>query len=317
MRRIGPIAAVLGIVGTPLLAQDECAAKGYSGTPRQVCQTAVDGIRVFHPWMGVLVSGGNPVIGTAATRGGLPHLALTARVNAVKISLPDPTRATTTPVPSIFDGVAPAPVVEAALGLFPGLGGGLLSVDALGSASLLPTNQIDKLSVDSNAASIGDVALGLGYGARVGIVKGSLLIPSVSVSVMRRHIPRLQYGSVTAGDQFAFATDLDATNIRATASVRLLLLDVAAGLGWDKYTSKALVVFSDPTRVPNRQQISLDLDNSRTLLFADAGLNLALVQLVGEIGYLTGKDQQLTTSFRDFDPKSGSVFWAVGLRVSL
>src|SRR5260370_42322589 len=111
------------------------------------------------------------------------------------------------------------------------MGGGLLSLDALGSAVLLPTNQVASLSVDPNATRIGSVALGIGYGARVGVIKGGLLIPSVSVSWMHRHLPRLQYGDVNTNGQMDFAMALDATNIRAIAGMRLLLFDVAAGLG--------------------------------------------------------------------------------------
>ena len=94
-----------------------------------------------------------------------------------------------------ISGGIPAPVVEAGLGIWPGLSGGLLAVDVLGSATLLPTG-LDKLSVDPNATKIGDLALGIGYGVRVGVLKGSFPIPSISVSAMRRTIPRVLTGSV-------------------------------------------------------------------------------------------------------------------------
>src|SRR5438046_10724704 len=117
------------------------------------CNTAVDAVRAFYPLAGMIVSGGNPVLGTARTLGGLGHVALTARVNAIKAALPDPTAANQSPVPSSFNGAVPAPMVEGALGLVEGLGGGLLSVDVLGSALILPTG-IDTLTVDSTATHI-------------------------------------------------------------------------------------------------------------------------------------------------------------------
>src|SRR5207249_12000863 len=98
--------------------------------------------------------------------GGLGHVALTARVNAIKAALPDPTAANQSPVPSSFNGAVPAPMVEGALGLVKGLGGGLLSVDVLGSALILPTG-IDNLTVDSNATQLRQAVLGFGYGDRV------------------------------------------------------------------------------------------------------------------------------------------------------
>lgn len=318
MRQLTLAAAALGLSAAPIAAQNPCAAITILDGARQACQTATDGLRAFHPRAGVLVSGGNPVLGTAATRGGFPHVALSLRANLVRVSLPDPASILLPPVPSSFDGIVPAPVVEAAVGLYRGVGRGLLSVDGLASASLLPTGAVPSLAVDPDAASLGDMALGLGYGVRVGILQGSLVVPSVSVSVMRRHLPRLQYGDLSAGEAFEFAADLDATNLRAVASLRLLTLDVAAGVGWDKYTTAASVAVNeliDPTAPPTRREILLDLDTSRTLLFVDATFHLAVVQFVGEIGYLSGTDEMVATQFRDFDPTGGSVFGTLGIRV--
>src|SRR5438093_5787230 len=101
------------------------------------CNTAVDGVRAFYPLAGMIVTGGNPVLGTARATGGLGHLTLTARVNGIKAALPDPTAANQSVVPSSFNGVVPAPMVEGAVGLLTGLGGGLLAVDVLGSGLVL------------------------------------------------------------------------------------------------------------------------------------------------------------------------------------
>src|SRR5438105_1451022 len=188
----------------------------------------------------MIVTGGNPVLGTARTVGGLGHVTLSLRVNAIKAALPDPTAANQSPVPSSFNGAVPAPMVEGALGLVKGLGGGLLSVDVLGSALILPTG-IQNLTVDSNATHISDAALGFGYGARVGVLNGSFPIPSVSVSWMHRTVPRLRYGTLgTApgtGDDFEFTMDLKSDSYRAVAGWRFVLVDVAAGIGIDRYKS--------------------------------------------------------------------------------
>jgi len=86
----------------------------------------------------MIVDGGNPVIGTAGSLGGLGHFALTARVNAIKAALPTPSRQPVAGAVELQRG-GPAPMVEGALGLFKGVGGGLLAVDVLGSALILPT----------------------------------------------------------------------------------------------------------------------------------------------------------------------------------
>src|SRR5438445_9953798 len=199
--------ALIALVSRSLAAQEpQCAMPDPNATA--ACNTAVDAIRPFHPLAGMIVSGGNPVLGTATSLGGIGHLTVTARVNAIKASLPNPDSASQSQVPSSFHGAIPAPIVEAALGLLRGRGG-FLSVDALGSAVLLPTSGISGLSVDSNAAHIGGAALGIGYGARVGILSGTFPIPALSVSWMRRTLPRIQYGNLGptfgTGDQFEFS----------------------------------------------------------------------------------------------------------------
>src|SRR5213078_689652 len=270
------------------------------------CNTAVDAVRAFYPLAGMIVSGGNPVLGTARTLGGLGHVTLSARVNAIKAALPDPTASGQSPVPSSFHGAVPAPMVEGAVGLLKGMGGGLLAVDLLGSALILPTG-IDNLTVDSNATHIRDAALGFGYGVRVGVLNGSFPVPAVSVSWMHRTVPRLRYGTLgTApgtGDDFEFTMDLKSDSYRAVAGWRFVLVDVAAGIGIDRYksTDTNIRFYDSPT-------------NTRALVFVNGGLSLAAVKLVGEIGLQAGKDQAFATSFSGFDPKAAHAFGGIGIR---
>ena len=307
MRGMKWIPALLGLAAVPLAAQ-EPRCNDPSAQVQAACNAAVDAYATFQPLAGIAISGGNPELGTARALGGFGHFFGSIRVNGVKATVPNPD---TTQAP--ISGGVPAPVIEAGVGVWPGLSGGILAVDVLGSATLLPTG-LDKLSVDSNATRVGDVALGIGYGVRVGVLKGSFPIPSISVSAMRRTLPRVQYGSLSAGDQFEFDTDLKATNVRVAASMRLLLFDVAAGFGFDKYSSTAHLRFHDtPLTV---KQVPLSRDNSRQVLFLNAGLDLMAAKLVGELGYQTGKDQNLSKNYTAFDPKAGHVYGGVGLRVS-
>jgi hypothetical protein len=316
MRAAYLLAGLLAVaVASPALAQNsECSA--YVSNARRVCDAAVDGTRAFHPLVGILVSGGNPSIGSAGTLGGLGHGSLTLRANAVNLVLPDVgyTGSSST-VPAGDKLFVPAPLVEGSLGLYKGLPSGLLAVDFLGSAQLLPANQIDNFSVDPDARKIGEIALGLGYGARIGLLKEMGPLPAVSVSIMRRDIPQITYGDVAAGDRFSYAVDLNATNIRLIASKQLVVLDLAAGLGWDKYTGDATIRFRDPITLAVQPDIALNLNSSRVLGFVNAGMSLSVVRLTGEVGYQGGKDQQLSSDFEDFDTKKGKLFAGLGLRV--
>lgn len=309
------LSGALLVVTRPASAQNECAA--YSGDVGNVCNAAVDGTRLFHPVVGLLVSGGNPVIGTGKTLGGLPHFAITARVNAVKVQLPDLNYdGSTSTVPLDQDIFAPAPLVEGALGIWKGMPGGLLAIDLLASAQLLPTDQVDNLMVDPDATSIGSIALGLGYGARIGILGGSFPVPAVSVSIMRRGIPDIQYGDITDPTQdYQYRVNLHATNLRAVASTRLLIVNVAGGLGWDKYTGDATIAFRDPLTMLPQPPINFDLDNSRTMAFLDATLDFPVVKIAGEVGYQWGKDQKLSTTFEGINPKDGKLFAGLGVRI--
>jgi len=317
MRAVVRLSAILSIAWvTPLLAQQsDCAA--YGGTTRRVCDAAADGTRALHPVAGLLVSAGNPVLGTAGTLGGLGHFSLTLRANAARVVLPetgyDGTAAT---VPASDELFAPVPLLEGGAGIYGGMPSGLLAIDLLLSAQLLPTDQLDNLAVEQGARRIGDIALGLGYGARVGILGELGPVPAVSLSLMRRDIPELAYGNLEEGDQYRYAVDLHATNVRLVASKHLATLEVAAGLGWDQYTGDAVIQFRDPATSELKPPIELDLDQSRALLFLDAGLDLRALRLVGEFGYQMGKDQELSTDFEDFDTTSGKVFGSLGVRVA-
>ena len=316
MRRI---VMVLGmIVGAAPLAAQEPQCASTNNFVQASCQAAVDGVRAFYPLAGMVVTGGNPVIGTARSLGGLGHFALTARVNAIKAALPDPTATNQTPVPTSFNGALPAPVIEGAVGLTKGLAGGLLAVDVLGSALILPTG-IDNLTVDANATKFLDAALGIGYGLRVGVLNGGFPVPAVSVSWMHRTVPRLRYGTIGpiigTGDEFEFTMDLTGDSYRAIAGWKLAAVDLAAGIGVDRYKSTDTNIrFHDAVTPTSVRTVVINPTNTRALVFVNGGLSLAAVKLVGEIGLQAGKDQEYVTQFQDFDPKAAHAFGGIGIR---
>lgn len=296
---------------------DECNSALIVGQQNiNVCNAALDGAEIFHPVAGLLVSGGNPVLGGIGTLGGFPHFALTLRVNATQLKTPDLNYdGTGTTVAAGDEIFAPAPLVEAAVGILPGFGpAGFLSVDVLGSAQLLPTKAVDNLTVDKNARSIGDIALGLGFGARVGVLKGRAIIPAVTVSAMYRSIPRITFGDVSGGDNYSFSTNLSATNLRAVAGYKLALLAVGAGLGWDKYTSDARIAFQDQAVPTATIRVDRNLDNTRTMAFLTAALDLPILNIGAEIGYQFGKDENLKTDFSGNNPGDNRLFAGAGVR---
>jgi hypothetical protein len=313
---VGSLLAAPGLVHgqTPY---DECNDPLIVGQQNiNICNAALDGAEIFHPVAGLLVSGGNPVLGGIGTLGGFPHFALTLRVNATELKTPDLNYdGTGTTVGQADEIFAPAPLVEAAVGVLPGFGpAGFLSVDVLASAQLLPTDAVDNLTVDKDARSIGDIALGLGFGARVGVLKGRAIVPAVTVSAMYRSIPRITFGEVSGGDNYSFSTNLKATNLRAVAGYKLALLAVGAGLGWDKYTSDARIAFENQAVPGTTLRVERNLDNTRTMAFLTAALDLPILNIGAELGYQFGKDQNLKTEFSGNDPGDNRLFAGAGLR---
>jgi len=312
--RVALLAAVLALAGAPALQSQAPECAGFAGNASRVCSAAVDATRAFHPVLGILTSGGNPVLATASPLSGLGHASIAVRVNAVDVVLPRLSYdGTTTTVPRGEKVFAPAPLVEGAVGLYGGLPSGLLAVDGLVSAELVPTTAFDNFRVDRGARRIGTVALGLGFGARVGLLRETGPLPGVSVSLMRRDLPTITYGDIASGDEFQYAVDLRATNLRLMASKQFALVDLAGGLGWDRYTGKALIQVHD-VFAPD---IPVRLRTSRAIAFLNAGLGPAVARLVAEAGYQAGKDQKLTTHFEGIDTTQGKFVAGLGLRVGL
>lgn len=314
-RRIVPfLSAMLVLPATSLVAQGNSQCSAYTANDLNICNAAIDGAVVFHPVLGMLVSGGNPILGQFGSLGGFPHFTIAARVNATKLHTPDlDYDGTGTTVAAADEITAPAPVIEAGLGVFKGMGlSGLLAVDLLASAQLLPTDQFDNFSVDKDATTIGSVALSFGFGARVGVTQQKGALPAISASVMRRSLPTVTYGDVTAGDQYRYSFDMKATNLRAVAGYHFSALSVGAGLGWDKFTGNSDVEFT-PTVGPT-QLVSADLDQTRTSAFLNAGLALGGFNLMGELGWQMGKDQNLATTFEDNNPSDNRMWASAALR---
>lgn len=317
------LSALLFAVPSLLTAQSaysECSDPriGLSQQNINLCNAGVDAANVFHPVAGLLVSGGNAVLGSVQTLGGFPHLSLTARVNATKISIPDPNfDGTGTSVGQDDEIFAPAPLIEAGLGILKGFGPTrLFSVDLLASAQLLPTDQIDGLSVDKDARQIGGVALGLGFGARVGVLSGKGPIPTVTVSGMVRSIPKITVGDVAGGDQSQFGVDLKATNLRAVAGYKLTVLMIGVGLGYDKYTGEADILIEDQAIIGPPIAVNVDLDNTRTMAFLTGALDFPVFKIGAEVGYQFGKDDNLRTTFQGSDPTKRRLFAGAGIRFS-
>lgn len=274
---------------------------------RFMCGQVVQGMTAVQPTVGIAFSGGAHTLGSATTIGrrlGLfPRVSGTVRVNAALADVPD-----------LLDGYVPQfdeegrlrpmgtvrlPALalqgDLVLGLFNGFSlapgvGGFGAIDLLGSVSLVPAVE---------AIGLSESIVNFGGGARVGIIRQGLVLPGVSVSGMYRSMRSdIAFGELgtdpAAGDPAEFSAGLSTWSFRAGASKGFLLLDLAAGFGYDVYSSD--VHFDWRLQCPQDrcgQELTLESDGGvqgrlRTAAwnaFGNVGLNLLLLKLVAEVGY--------------------------------
>ncbi|HKJ92130.1 MAG TPA: hypothetical protein VJ957_03125 [Longimicrobiales bacterium] len=357
MRRFLAVTVMLAAAATSANAQsallDNCAALPVpGGTPAAVqsliqsqnqvlCAQVVSAVQNVQPTIGIAFSAANPTLGTASTIGKrlgmFPRISVSARANIALADMPDlfngfsPTL-TTSQLPAM--GTSKVPVAslqgDVALGIFNGLSlgpaiSGLGAVDLLGSVSFVPTVQ---------KAGIQSTIFNFGGGARVGIIKQGILMPGVSLTGMYRRMGDVTFGDINSGDPAQFTTNLQDISLRAMISKGLLLLDVAAGGGYDIYKSDIDMQWNltcDPavcggvTALTFPGQVSGSIQTAAWNVFADAGISLFLLHVVAEVGYQKPTSvigpadlQNASLPSQDLvskDLSGGRLFGSVGVRI--
>jgi hypothetical protein len=303
------------------------ALVGSSNEGQDACQKALDLLNYMTPQLGTLIAGGNATIGQGGTLGGLGHFALSVRANAIRASLPD------------IDGAgvnygtaqrsnyvteaqwAALPVVDAAFGLFKGIPlplTNVLGVDVLLNVSYLPELEHSPLSLTTP-----DGSFKIGYGARVGVLQESLVLPGISFTYMKRDLPRTtlvaswEGGALSGADTARLENfNIGTTSWRVVASKNLLAFSLAAGVGQDRYEADAAAsyVVNDPLQRYADGPISYAFDVTRTNVFLDVITNLGLMKIVATVGNVSGGD---IPTYNDFDKEADAsrIYGSLGVRI--
>lgn len=312
------------------------------------CASVAQAVDAAQPQLGILMAGGNPTLGTASTGGVrlgvLPRVSAGLRANIVFARLPDIRDEGSSSggsfTPEKFSVPAPAVGANVSVGVFPGVSlapmvGGFGAIDLLGSATILPLSLANVEGLEKNPVS-------WGAGARVGLLRESFITPGVSVSVMYRKMGEIQFGDVCEsgnivgpetdappyctgeGDFGSINFGLSNVSTRAAVSKRLLGFGLTAGVGYDRFNTDADIAFRAPSTLPGdpgRRIYSfrdVQVDNDRWSAFLDGSFTLLVGSIVGEVGWMQG--QEPISGFpeaSDFDPKEGTFFGSVGVRLSL
>ena len=339
MRKALLVAAGLTVFGTSgVMAQANTCPNGTATTiggisvpdraraTQDACQMAVDLFQFMAPQLGLALAGGNATLGQGSTLGGLGHFSIGVRGNVFSGDLPDvaafpspSTNGRTARVLPSKKQVLGLPTADAAIGIFAGIPLGLTNVggiDALVSASYVPNvgSSTDDFSLTPKQN------LQLGYGARVGLLAESIVVPGVSVTYIKRDLPETAMsGKSTNFDATISKAKVETAAWRLTASKSFLIFGVVVGAGQDKYKESASIQATAKNTAAGTQTsdvILLAQELTRTNIFADVSLNLPLFKIVGEVGQNSGSAGSITTfnSFSGGSAEQSRTYGSVGLR---
>jgi hypothetical protein len=307
------------------------AALSSAQVAQDACQQAYDLYQFMAPQLGLALAGGNATIGQGGVLGGIGHISVGVRGNVFQGLLPKvtdfaPRTSGASPARTLptSDQLLGLPTADAAIGIFKGIPLALTNVggiDALVSAAYVPT-------IESNSVTITPSNnFQFGWGARVGVLSESVVVPAVSVTWIQRDLPETDMIG-TAGGSTLKVEDLTVKTSawRLVASKSFIVFGLAAGIGQDKYDQSAkisatfsgncssgaiTVSCSGTTSVPDAAQ-----ELTRTNMFVDLSLNLPLFKLVVEAGQATGGTVNTFNSFAGGRADRSQIYGSAGLRLS-
>jgi hypothetical protein len=291
---------------------------------QDACQMALDVFDLMAPQLGLALTGGNATLGQGGNLGGPGHFSIGLRGNVFSGDIPQvndfPTSSPTGRVQRTGTNALPAkkqivglPTADAALGIFRGVPLGLTSVggiDLLVSATYVPNigDAGDEIQVKP------DRNWQFGYGARIGLLQESLVVPGVSFTYLKRDFPTTTItGSGSGVGIDVTDAKIKTSAFRVVASKSLVLLGLAAGVGQDRYSESALVSGTANTFVS--PQVAFDQKLTRTNYFLDVSLNLPIFKLIGEVGQVSGGTVDTYNEFSTGRADKSRTYGSVGFRL--
>jgi hypothetical protein len=309
-------------------AQTSCPGGIPTATtaPENAKQQAADLFQFVAPQIGQAVAGGSATLGQNSTLGGIGHFSVGVHGNVVAGSVPDVSK-----FPTCYTGrysaVLPTnksaiPMVgaDAAIGIFGGLPLALTNVGALDllvSAQYVPEKTFSGVRITAP-----DGSLQVGFGARIGLLSESLIVPGISLSYMQRDMPRVNVSANTNGDTLTVAgMKVKSSSWRLAASKNLLLLSLGAGVGQDKLDSRVDTVRASVGAPALARATGTILDQqqklTRTNYFVNASFSLLVAKLTAEVGQSTGGTVTTFNTFSGAQPAGARTYGSLGLRFGL
>lgn len=308
-------AAALALGFAPAVGSAQSAACGAQSM-LSGCPTVYQALASAAPQFGMAAAAGNAVPGVEGTRGItlgiIPKTTATLRVSAAAAHLPDLESA---------DGEASVTPIAVKLGtatrLFGGTAAGTGALDLLLEGGLL-----------SHTGEGGRAAVILGAGARLGLLRETFASPGVALSGMYRHVGRMLYGSECTnvpgcGVGFDGEADfaLNDVSARFTMGKRVGSVGLAAGAGWDRFSSTdgSIIYHGSAVVTPSNGNARVDVHDSRWSAFANLSRGLTIGSIVAEAGWMSGGDAvpNYAPGPGGYDPGRGTFFGSLALRIQL
>lgn len=320
----GPALTLLSLAFGP--ASRDLHAQGLrevaSGCPTESpsqqawCEWAVLGVQAAQGVVGLAISGGTDLPGSASTLGwrtkGSPRFAIGLRGLLASAPMPAPHGTELLPgaevsaeltsvhlsgTMGVFDGFFLAPTV-----------GGVGSLDVTVSGQWLGT---------PGDAGFHENLMAWGAGGRLGILRESFSLPGISVSGFFRTVGETDLWSIQDGSSAESVFDLTVTSLRGVIGKDLWGLGFLAGAGWDRYSGAFNADVADPEGTEPRAGVQGDLESERPLFFFGTSMTFLTFQLSGEVGWAPGFESDLPVATESgFDPEDSSLFGALALRLT-
>ena len=290
----------------------ECAAAQSQIMP--LCLEGVLALQAARGGIGLAASQGTPVPGSTSTLGrrlgSTPRVALSLRGGLTRVGMPDP-RAGDAPAD---ERTFWAPAIEGAVtvGMTDGVSllptvGGVFSLDLLGSLTVMGL---------SDGAGFRGSVQGVGYGARLGLLRESFTLPGVSVSVTRRRLGDVEWGEAGT-DRARGVVRTTVTSVRAAAGKDFLAFGIIGGWGWERYGGSTTLTVTQAAPSLTGEARSGDFTSDRRLFFGGLSYTFLVLQLAAEGGFATGWEEVPERSDGGYDPTAGSIFGSLSGRLTL
>lgn len=286
-----------------------------SAQSAKVCNAALDGVTMLHPVAALLISGGNPVLGTAAAGAGgrFGHFHLMLHATTAVVVVPDFSYAGTTDTVAVSRKLSLyAPRLDVSTGLISKvMPMGTVSLDFLLSALLIRKDATTLFTPVKGSREINGTTVTLDWGIRAAMVGKTM--PTASLSIVKRGSPSITMGSLSGTGLAAYTFDASAINVRLLLGKRFKWFEFAAGGGADLLGGNGEVIFRDPVTKVTQPAIKTKLSGMRLLTTVNLGADVGPLRLGVEGGYQAGAKLTQTTIFAENNVNAGKFFGGLGI----